>query len=106
MLLEVATFDDLCDLIILEQFKNMLPGRIATHINEKKVTTAAEAVVSADVLLHKSSFRERTAACDSGWRGTSSGVASFNQTQPGKAGSFKFDHKSWGTLDKSKSCNY
>ncbi len=55
--LEVDSFDRLCDLMVLEQFKNIIPERIATYINEQKVKTAAEAAVLADefVLIHKNS---------------------------------------------------
>ncbi|KAL0150446.1 hypothetical protein M9458_054263 [Cirrhinus mrigala] len=55
--LGVSSFDSLCDLVILEQFKNIIPERIATYINEQKVKTAAEAAVLADefVLIHKNS---------------------------------------------------
>ena len=64
--LEVTVFGELCDLMILEQFKNSLTESIATYITERKITTAAEAAVSADkyVLLHKGSFRERSVARD------------------------------------------
>ncbi len=43
--------------MVLEQFKNIIPERIATYINEQKVKTAAEAAVLADefVLIHKNS---------------------------------------------------
>lgn len=34
---EVATFQELCDLVALEQFKNCVPDSIATYINEQKV---------------------------------------------------------------------
>ena len=47
-------------------------NNIATYITEQKVTAAADAAVSANenVLLHKSSFRERSVARDvSGWTG-------------------------------------
>ncbi len=30
----VTNFDDLCNLVVLEQFKNMLPGRLATYVSE------------------------------------------------------------------------
>lgn len=64
--LDVTTYEDLCNLIVLEQFKNCLPDRIAKWITEQKLTTAADAAVSADeyVLIHKSSFRERSVARD------------------------------------------
>ncbi|KAL2087168.1 hypothetical protein ACEWY4_018227 [Coilia grayii] len=54
----VHTFKSLCDLFLLEQFKNTIPDRIATYITERKVKTAAEAAVLADefVLIHKGKF--------------------------------------------------
>uniref|UniRef100_A0A8L0DMS3 ribonuclease H n=1 Tax=Oncorhynchus mykiss TaxID=8022 RepID=A0A8L0DMS3_ONCMY len=56
----VVTFQGLCDLIMLEQFKDTIPDRIATYINEQKVKNVAEAAVLADeyVLTHKSVFAE------------------------------------------------
>uniref|UniRef100_A0A8D0D8B5 SCAN box domain-containing protein n=1 Tax=Sander lucioperca TaxID=283035 RepID=A0A8D0D8B5_SANLU len=53
--LEVTTFEGLCDLVVLEQFKDMLPGYIATYVSEKQCVTAAGAAASADeyLLLHK-----------------------------------------------------
>lgn len=55
--LGINSFESLCDLMILEQFKNIIPERIATYINEQKVKTATEAAVLADelVLIHKNS---------------------------------------------------
>ena len=38
--LEVTTFDELCDLMILEQFKNTIPERIVIYRTERKMTTA------------------------------------------------------------------
>ena len=51
----VDNFEGLCNLVILEQFKDTLPSRVATHLNEHKVTTAAQAAGLADeyVLVHK-----------------------------------------------------
>jgi len=45
-----------CDLVTLEQFRNSLPSRVATYLNERKVTTVTEATGLADeyVLIHKS----------------------------------------------------
>lgn len=56
----VSEFDALCDLIVLEQFKTIVPDHIATYINEHKVKTPAEAAVLADefVLIHKSVGRD------------------------------------------------
>ncbi len=58
---EVTTFEELSNLIVLEQFKNSVPARIATYINEQKADTAAKAAELADdyVLTHKSSFEFR-----------------------------------------------
>ena len=44
----VHTYEALCDLIILEQFKNSVPSHIATYISEQKVKTAIEAATLAD----------------------------------------------------------
>ena len=51
----VETFETLRDLLILEQFKNILPDRIATYINEQKAKSVEEAASLADtfVLTHK-----------------------------------------------------
>lgn len=48
------TYEELCDPIVLEQFKNSVPDHIATYINESKVKTASAAAVLADeyVLTH------------------------------------------------------
>ncbi|XP_014896674.1 uncharacterized protein LOC106952820 [Poecilia latipinna] len=51
----VDDFESLRDLMVLEQFKNIIPDRVAICINEQKVKTAAKAAVLADeyVLTHK-----------------------------------------------------
>ncbi len=58
---EVNTLEELSNLIVLEQFKNSVPARIATYINEQKADTAAKAAALADdyVLTHRSSFEFR-----------------------------------------------
>lgn len=62
--LNVTTFEAVCDLLVLEQFRNILPDRIATYINEKNLATASAVAALADefVLLHKGNFKERAAA--------------------------------------------
>ncbi len=57
---EVKTFQELCDLVTLEQLKNCVPDSIATYINERKVKTPPEAAVLADeyILIHKNTFGE------------------------------------------------
>ena len=46
---------DLCNLMLLEQFRNSVPEKIAMYISEQKVKTAAEAAALADEywLTHK-----------------------------------------------------
>ncbi|XP_044000295.1 uncharacterized protein LOC122847010 [Gambusia affinis] len=53
--LKISTFVDLCNLVVLEQFKNSVPSHIAVYIREHNVKTAAEAAKLADeyVLLHR-----------------------------------------------------
>ncbi|XP_060777490.1 uncharacterized protein LOC132886624 isoform X1 [Neoarius graeffei] len=50
---EVSDFDGLCDLIVLEQFKNSVP-HVATYVCEHKARTAAEAVALADDCVNPS----------------------------------------------------
>lgn len=56
--LKVDTFEQLCDLIVLEQFKNSIPENVATYVGDHKVTTAAAGAALADdyVLTHRRSF--------------------------------------------------
>ena len=55
---EVDTFDKLCDLVVLEQFKNSVPNNVATYITEHKAKTPGQAAVLADeyVLIHRGNF--------------------------------------------------
>ena len=57
---QVDTYEKLRELMVLEQFKNVVPERLAMFINEHKVKTAAEAAVLADEfnLTHRGSNRE------------------------------------------------
>lgn len=52
---EVATCKNLCDLMVLEQFKDSIPPEVVTHIAERGVRTALEAATLADeyVLTYK-----------------------------------------------------
>ena len=107
--LDITTFDDLCELVILEQFRNTLPGRIATYINERKIASATEAAVSADeyVLLHKGDARERTPGRDdSGWGGNRRGAAAADQMRSGESGLFRAESHPRSSFDSSGSCNY
>ncbi len=51
----VATFDQLQELVLLEEFKNCVPESVVVHLNEQKVTSVNDAAVLADefVLTHK-----------------------------------------------------
>lgn len=44
-------FEDLCDLVVLEQFKKAVPNRIATYIAEQQVKTVGEAAALADLYI-------------------------------------------------------
>ncbi len=59
---EVNDFEGLCNLVILEQFKNSLPSSVATYLTERKVKTVSEAAAVADefVLIHKNRSSELT----------------------------------------------
>ena len=52
------TFEGLCDLLVLEQFRQSVPVRIATYVSEHKVRSVVEAAVLADdyVLIHRRDF--------------------------------------------------
>lgn len=39
---DVKGYDDLCDLVVLDQFKNSVPEPVAMYISEQKVRTATE----------------------------------------------------------------
>ena len=51
----VNTFDELCDLVVLEQLKNSVPANVATYLTEHEASTPSQAAVLADeyVLLHR-----------------------------------------------------
>ena len=56
----VKTLDDLCEVLLLEQFKNITPESIVNHLNERKPKTALEAAKWADefVLTNKGQASE------------------------------------------------
>lgn len=62
---EVETFGELCDPIVLEQFRNVVPSCIVTYIKEQEVKTVGEAAALADqyVLTHHSDWGN---VCSSG----------------------------------------
>lgn len=51
---EVDNYVDLCNLIVLEQFRCSLPAHLATYINEKEVKTAAAVLADEYILTHAS----------------------------------------------------
>ncbi|XP_073768826.1 uncharacterized protein [Danio rerio] len=55
---KVSDFQALRELILLEEFKNCIPERVVIYLNEQKVTSLAQASVSADefALTHKNVF--------------------------------------------------
>ncbi|XP_043964972.1 uncharacterized protein LOC122826755 [Gambusia affinis] len=87
---DVKTLGDLCNLMVLEQFKNSISPCIAVYINEQKVKTVSEAAVLADdfVLTHKDTGGEH-----SDWMST-----------PNWRSTHSFSDRSNRDLDKI--CNY
>ncbi len=55
---KVNDFEQLRELVLLEDFKNTLPDKIVVHLNEQKVNMLAQAAVFADkfVLTHRTVF--------------------------------------------------
>ncbi len=55
---KTINFEQLHELVLIEDFKNLLPDKIVVYLNEKRVSTLTEATVSADefVLMHKNVF--------------------------------------------------
>lgn len=98
---EVDTFGALCDMMVLEKFKDSVPGHIAVYISEHKVKTAAEAAVLADeyVLTHGGDFR----APESGmYRGPSK----WEEKRPPRHGKSEYTTRGQFQSDFSKVCNF
>ncbi len=57
----VKTLSDLRQLVLLEQFKNSMPPRIATYVVESTVHTAYDAAGLADefALMHRNQFGQK-----------------------------------------------
>lgn len=93
----------LCELIVLEQFTNLVSERVATYINKQKPKTEAEAAAVADdfVLMHKSTYGELRGRSYRNGGGTAD-TDTFNNNgknnQPSKFSS--------NTLDLDKICKY
>lgn len=107
---QVKTFEDLQELILLEQFKNTLPDRVVTYLNEQKVTKVSEAAQLADefVLTHKGFFGDNRGRGDAVCRESSGGVHSSGKCLSEGTAKFpvKGDRGVLGKLDSSRVCNY
>ncbi len=55
---KISTFEQLKELILIEEFKNCVSEKIVVHLNEQKVTSLTDAAIVADefVLTHKVVF--------------------------------------------------
>ncbi len=99
--LKVDCFQDLCDLIVLEQFKNSIPENIVTHVSDHQVKTAMEAAALADdyVQTHRHVFGDGRA------RGSgvaeSADVCSTYPAYPTKA-----EARDRGVRGADKDCNF
>lgn len=80
----VTGFNQLKQLILMEDFKNCLPDKVTTYLNENKVTDVAKAAVLVDefVLTHKSSFAEHPFAFGRFDRVNGNGKESKNGSVP------------------------
>lgn len=89
--LDIKTLEDLVHLMVLEQFKNSVPSRIAMYISEHNVKTPEEAAMLADdfVLTHKTTFVDWLA----------------HDVQYAKSPS-TYNRVFTGRFDPSKICNY
>ena len=93
----VVSFEELRNLVVLEQFKQSLPNYISTYINERKVKTPKEAAVLADEysLTHKRIFGEqsqqRFRLKDSGEKGESDFNRGFTKGELGTVGNNEYN---------------
>nr|XP_046229617.1 uncharacterized protein LOC124050808 isoform X1 [Scatophagus argus] len=102
--LKIDSYVALCDLIVLEQFKNSVPSHIAVYISEHKVKTATEAAALADeyVLTHRG---DRVSRISEGG-GMRRNPGRWEERPPQRPG--KFEHAPRGQMcfDSSKICNF
>lgn len=103
----VDNYDDLCDLIVLEQFKDSVPNHIAVHINESKVKTASAAAVLADeyVLTHASSSEWRRSGNGTHRDTVKSGLGKFVGAHQGAQASVRSVPGTDGKFDPGKVCH-
>lgn len=97
--LDVTTYEELCDLVVLEQLIDCVPPEVATHIIERGKASVSEAAAMADeyVLAHKGKHRRQT-------------CSDFSTAKPGSPSKFtRFAPNRPGRFSKSssdQSCNY
>lgn len=94
---EFQTFDQLCELVLLEQFRETLPVNLATHLSGHNTKTLTEAAVLADeyALTHK-------VQGETGRRG---GSGSQQRSLRGDSPSFS-SLNNGNKWDASRTCNY
>lgn len=103
---DVASFDDLRELIVLEQFKNSIPQCIATYVTEQKATTVLKAAELADdfALTHMGGFGD---ACSGDARCRASGYGNLRYgNQFSTAGPSHAFKNLRSKDDGSRVCNY
>jgi len=98
---EVATFDAVCDMIVLEKFKQSIPSHIAVYISEHKVKTAAKAAVLADeyVLTHRRDIRAPEG-------GMYRAPSKWEEKRPPRHGKSEYTARGQFQADLSKVCNF
>lgn len=94
--LKVDTVDDLCDLVVLEQFQNSVPSHIAVYISDHKVKTAAK-LEDEYVLTHRGGLECHTRD-DFGYSGEESASP--------RLGNGRSEWVARGQFDSTKICNH
>ncbi|KAJ8344308.1 hypothetical protein SKAU_G00316370 [Synaphobranchus kaupii] len=58
----IKMFEQLCDLIIMEKFRNCVPDRVTIYLNEQRVTQIAQGAILGDefTITHWGVFREKS----------------------------------------------
>lgn len=98
---QVEDFDSLCELLLLEQFRNTLPENLSVYLTERNVQSAEAAAVLADeyVLTHKDVKRTN-------WRRPNSSVDNVSVEVPSLPANVKAEKKLRAFGDKSDQCAY
>ncbi len=100
---EVSDFEGLCNLIVLEQFKNSVPNRVAVYVGEQKAQSATTAAMLADdyVLTHRHVFNQYK--YQSSYNAPSTNVSDVVVHQNK---GFQSENRSNGSRDSDKFCRY